>query len=58
MKRFKLTKAAKVLIFMMIVVMIGGGAFFGVKSGLVMTKDKEMATTVKNDTKSAKKYGC
>ncbi|RHC48490.1 hypothetical protein DW839_28610 [Enterocloster bolteae] len=55
MKRFKLTKAAKVLIFMMIVVMIGGGAFFGVKSGLVMTKDKEMATTVKNDTKSAKK---
>lgn len=58
MKRFKLTKAAKVLIFMMIVVMIGGGAFFGVKSGLVMTKDKEMATTVKMIQRARKKYGC
>lgn len=52
MKRFKLTKAAKILIFMVIVAVIGGGAFLGVKSGLVKTKSQKTTTTTNDDFKS------
>lgn len=51
MKRFKLTKAAKILIFVLVVVAICGAALFGVKSGLIKTGDKKVATTAK-ETKS------
>ena len=36
-KRFKLTKAAKILIFVLIVAIIGGGVFAGIKTGFVKT---------------------
>ena len=41
MKRFRLTKAAKVLIMILVVALLGTGVFTGVKTGLVSTgKDK------------------
>lgn len=41
MKRFRLTKAAKVLIMLLVVALLGTGVFAGVKTGLVSTgKDK------------------
>lgn len=36
-KRFKLTKAAKILIFVLIVAIIGGGVLAGIKTGFVKT---------------------
>ena len=43
-KRFKLTKAAKILIFVLIVAIIGGGVFAGIKTGFVKTdKIKDIA---------------
>lgn len=39
-KRFRLTKAAKVLIMLLVVALIGGGVFFGLKSGFVKTDGK------------------
>lgn len=60
MKRFKLTKAAKILIMLIIIAVLGGGAFAAVKTGLVKPEKKndsiETATdknkTDKNDNKS------
>lgn len=40
-KRFRLTKPAKILIFMLILCLIGGGAFVAVKSGFVKKKDSK-----------------
>ena len=41
MRRFRLTKAAKMLIMVLVVALLGGGVFAGVKTGLVSTgKDK------------------
>ena len=41
MKRFRLTKAAKILIMVVVVALLGTGVFAGVKTGLVSTgKDK------------------
>lgn len=39
-KRFRLTKAAKVLIMLLVVALIDGGVFFGLKSGFVKTDGK------------------
>lgn len=41
MKRFKLTKAAKILIFTVLIVAICVASFLGIKSGLIKTKDKK-----------------
>ena len=46
-KRFRLTKAAKILIFIIIVALVGGGIFGLTKSGLIKpSKDKENPSTV------------
>lgn len=37
-KRFRLTKAAKILIMVLIVALIGGGIFAGVQTGMIQTK--------------------
>lgn len=37
-KRFKLTKASKILIMILVVALIGGGVFAGLKTGVVKTK--------------------
>lgn len=44
MKRFKLTKAAKVLLMIVIIAAIGGGVFAGLKTGLI--KSKTVSDTV------------
>lgn len=43
MKRFRLTKASKILIMILVVALIGGGIFAGLKTGLVKTKNKTLA---------------
>lgn len=40
MKRFRLTKAAKILIMVLVVALIGGGVFAGLKTGLIKTDKK------------------
>lgn len=47
MKRFKLTKAAKILFFVILIVAICGAALFGIKSGLIKTNEKKTSATVK-----------
>lgn len=48
MKRFRLTKTAKILIFVIIILALAGGAFAALKTGFVKTgKDKD---TVKVET--------
>lgn len=39
-KRFRLTKTAKIMIFVLIVALLGGGVFVGLKTGLVKTNSK------------------
>ena len=40
LRRFRLTKAAKILILVVVVALLGGGVFAGLKTGLVTTGDK------------------
>lgn len=40
-RRFRLTKAAKILIFIVVVCALGAGVFWGVKSGLIKTKSEK-----------------
>ena len=48
-KRFRLTKTAKILIFVVIIALLGGGVFVGLKTGLVKTDNKsEQKTEVSN----------
>ena len=47
-KRFKLTKAAKILLFVIIVALVGGGVFAGLKTGVVKA-DKELASLMDDD---------
>lgn len=50
MKRFRLTKAAKILIMVVVVALLGTGVFAGVKTGLVSTgKDKNKDVAVDYD---------
>ena len=39
-KRFRLTKTAKIMIFVVIIALLGGGVFTGLKTGLVKTDNK------------------
>ena len=41
MRRFRLTKAAKILIMVLVVALLGGGVFAGVKTGFITTGDKD-----------------
>ena len=54
-KRFRLTKAAKILIMVLIVALIGGGIFAGVQTGVIQTKKDKSTTSetvVKTETTS------
>lgn len=54
MKRFRLTKAAKVLILLVVIAAIGGGVFAGIKTGFIKTDDKSnKEDTVISDSKDA-----
>ena len=59
-KRFRLTKASKILIFIVIIVLLGGGVFAGLKTGLVKTDSKTdqkvetSGTDVNNGTDTVK----
>ena len=49
-KRFRLTKAAKILIMVLIITLIGGGIFAGVQTGMIQTKkDKKELIVAKTD---------
>lgn len=55
MKRFKLTNAAKILILILIVALVGGGIFAGLKTGLVKMPEKESTSTNKVDVSTEDK---
>lgn len=56
MKRFKLTKLAKAILFILIVLAVGAGVLFGMKTGLIKSKpDKNESSTVKTSVESEKK---
>lgn len=44
-KRFRLTKASKILIMVLVIALIGGSVFTGVKTGFIKTKN---GTSVSN----------
>lgn len=50
-RRFRLTKASKILIFILVVALLGGGVFAGLKTGVVKTNSdkKESVSENKND---------
>ena len=48
MRRFRLTKAAKVLIMVLVLALVGVGVFAGVKTGLVTVDDKKSDVADKN----------
>lgn len=54
-RRFRLTKAAKVILVVLIMVAIGGGLFWGVKSGVIKTKSDDGGATAQ--TKPAENAG-
>lgn len=49
MRRFRLTKAAKVLIMILVIALFGGGVYAGVKTGFVKTDNKETNKVQKTD---------
>ena len=49
MRRFKLTKAAKILIMVLVVALLGGGVFAGLKTGFVKTDNKLMQSLMDED---------
>lgn len=49
MRRFRLTKAAKVLIMILVIALFGGGVYAGVKTGFVKTDNKETNKVHKTD---------
>lgn len=52
-KRFRLTKAAKILIFLLVIALIGGGVFAGVKTGVIKTsKQNEKLPNKDNGNKN------
>ena len=48
-KRFRLTKAAKILIMVLIVALLGGGIFAGTQTGMIQ-KDKSVSGTTTSET--------
>lgn len=51
-KRFRLTKTAKIMIFVLIIALLSGGVFAGIKTGLIKTKDKTNKEVVTTDNKN------
>lgn len=59
-KRFRLTKASKILVMLLVIVLIGGGVFAGLKNGIVKSKhfnietdeDGNVINTEKSDDKT------
>lgn len=51
-RRFRLTKTAKILIMVLIIALVGGGVFAGVKTGFIKTSDKTDNETVVTDNNS------
>ena len=49
MRRFRLTKAAKILIMFLVVALVGGGAFAGIKTGFIKMGDKKASASVNYD---------
>jgi len=47
-KRFRLTKASKILIMVLVIALIGGGVFAGVKTGLIKTKSNTSISNAGN----------
>ena len=48
-RRFRLTKTAKILIMILIIALVGGGVFAGVKTGFIKTNDASKNETVVTD---------
>lgn len=51
-KRFKLTRTAKILIFALVILAIGGGIGLGLKSGIITTSSDKNDSNVASDTKT------
>lgn len=50
-KRFRLTKAAKIMVFMLIIALLGGGVFVGLKTGIIKTnKNPKCESVVASNT--------
>lgn len=49
-KRFRLTKTAKIMIFVLIIALLGGGVFAGLKTGLVKTGNKSEQEAEKSNS--------
>ena len=50
-KRFRLTKAAKILIMVLIIALLGGGIFAGTQTGMIQTKkNKSVSGTTTSET--------
>lgn len=47
-KRFRLTKASKILIMVLVIALIGGGVFAGVKTGFIKTKNSTSVSDTGN----------
>lgn len=45
--RFRLTKTAKILLAVIVVALVGGGIFFGLKSGFITNDTKDVAHNIK-----------
>lgn len=54
MRRFRLTKAAKILIMCLVLALVGGGVFAGVKTGFVKIKNENETTVGMKDNKNNK----
>lgn len=54
MKRFQLTKAAKILIFVLIVALLAGGGYVGYSKGLIKSKDKPKTENSNVENSSSK----
>ena len=55
MKRFRLTKAAKILIVILVIALLGGGVFAGLKTGLITT-DKDKVNNKENSSNNVLDY--
>lgn len=50
-RRFRLTKTAKIIIMILIIALVGGGVFAGVKTGFIKTKEDAKNETIVTDNK-------
>lgn len=56
MKRFRLTKAAKILIVILVLALIGGGVFAGLRTGLITTDKKNNVANKENPSNTIVDY--